>query len=68
MVSKPKVLVTDHIIRNEAISMLEQVAEVKIINGLSSGLTLIEAVKDVDAILAGEENNKSDTICPKLPK
>ena len=68
MSSRPKVLVTDHIVRPEAISILEEVADVKIINGLSSEDIVLDAVKDVDGILARRVNLPKRVIesAPKL--
>lgn len=68
MSSRPIVLVTDHVVRSEAISILEESAEVKIISGGSAESTVINAVREVDAILARRVNISKKVIeaAPKL--
>lgn len=49
---RPRVLVTDQMIHRAAIAVLEQVAEVRVIPQLAPEPVLLEAVRDVEGILA----------------
>ena len=49
---KPKVLITNPNICHEAVEMLKNIANIKIIKGLSPEEVVIEEAREVDAILA----------------
>lgn len=50
--NRPRVLVTDQMIRREAIAILEKAADVRVIQQHSPEPVLVEAVQDVEGILA----------------
>jgi D-3-phosphoglycerate dehydrogenase len=54
--NRPRVLVTDQMIRREAIAILEKAAEVRVIQQHSPEAVIVEAVRDVEGILARSNN------------